>query len=88
MLLINEWHVEMKISFVSILLGLVLIVSTSAQAWTSGEKWTDEKSILDSIPQFVCDIMDSTRMDSTGMVSAGSEDQSEEEEEEDEPDCD
>jgi len=84
MILINEWHVEMKISFVSILLGLVLIVSTSAQAWTSGEKWTDEKSILDSIPQFVCNIMDST-----GMVSAGSEDQSgKEEEDEDEPDCD
>ncbi len=84
MILINEWHVEMKISFVSILLGLVLIVSTSAQAWTSGEKWTDEKSILDSIPQFVCNIMGSS-----GMVSAASEDQSgKEEEEEDEPDCD
>ena len=65
-----------------------MIVSTSSQAWTVAEERSDEGSILDSIPRFVCNIMDST-----GMVSAGSEEQSaqneeEEEEEEEEPDCD
>jgi hypothetical protein len=76
----------MKISFVSILLVFVMIVSTSSQAWTVFEERTDESSILDSIPRFVCNFMDST-----GMVTAGSEEQSaqeEEEEEEEEPDCD
>ena len=74
----------MKISFVSILLGFVLIVSTSAQAWTLGEKNTNESSIFDSIPGFVCNILNST-----GMVIAGSDEQSaQEQEEEEEPDCD
>jgi hypothetical protein len=74
----------MKISFVSILLGFVLVISTSAQAWSVVEESTDGKSILDSIPRFVCNIMDST-----GRVTAGSEEQSaQDEEEEEEPDCD
>ena len=74
----------MKTSFVSILLGFVMIVSTSSQAWTVVEERSDESSILDSIPRFVCIIMDST-----GMVTAGSEEQSaQDEEEEEEPDCD
>ena len=67
-----------------------MIVSTSSQAWTVAGERSDESSILDSIPRFVCNIMDST-----GMVSAGSGEQSaqnkeeeEEEEEEEEPDCD
>ena len=74
----------MKISFVSILLGFAMIVSTSSQAWTVAEERSDESSIIDSIPRFFCNIMDST-----GMVSAGSEEQSaQNEEEEEEPDCD
>ncbi len=75
---------EMKITFVAILLGFIMIVSTSSQAWTVAEERSDESSILDSIPRFVCNIMDST-----GKVSAGSEEQSaQNEEEEEEPDCD
>ncbi len=70
----------MKISFVSILFGFILIISTSAQAWTVGEEWiVNEKSVLDSIPRFICKI----------MVVAGSDESSkQEEEEEEEPDCD
>ena len=74
----------MKISFVSILLGFVMIVSTSSQAWTLAGERSGESSILNSIPLFVCNIMGST-----GMVSAGSEEQSaQDQEEEEEPDCD
>ncbi len=63
-----------------------MIVSSSSQAWTVAGERSDESSILDSIPRFVCNIMGST-----GMVSAGSGEQSAqntEEEEDEEPDCD
>jgi hypothetical protein len=71
-----KWHVKMKTSFITILLGFALVISNSVQALE-----VEEDLSFDSISQFICKI----------TVSAGSEDQSgekKEEEEEEEPDCD
>jgi len=70
----------MKISFISILLGLTFIVSASAHAWTLDEEWISDEKYLSTISQFLC----------KATVVAGSDEESGEngEEEEEEPDCD
>ena len=76
-----EWHLAMKTSLISILLGFTFIISGSAQAWTLDEEWLLNERYLGSINQFFC----------KAMVVAGSDEQSgedEKKEEEEEPDCD
>jgi hypothetical protein len=70
----------MKISLISILLGLAFTVPGSAQAGILDEAWKTDELNLNSINRFICKV----------MVSAGSDEQSNEgtEEEEEEPDCD
>jgi hypothetical protein len=68
----------MKISAISILLGLTFIVSGSAQAWTLDKEWIVDETYLNTINQFLC----------KATVVAGSDEESDENEEEEEPDCD